>query len=70
MSLADSFLSKIETFLTESGMAPTIFGQAAVGDGNFVRDLRAGRMPSLRMADKVNAYIEAERAKMTTQAAE
>lgn len=59
MLTLDSFVEQIEAFLKRSGMTPTAFGVAAVGDGNFVRDLREGRMPGLRLIGKVDAYIKA-----------
>jgi len=49
----DDFLAEIEAFLARSGMAPTRFGADAVGDPNFVRNLRSGRSPSLKTVDRV-----------------
>lgn len=62
MNAAESFRNKIEVFLERSGMSPTAFGKAAVGDPNFVEDVRGGRMPSLRLVDKVNEFIAAAEA--------
>lgn len=57
MLTAETFLAEIDAFLAESGMSATAFGKAAVGDPNFVKDLRDGRSASLRLVEKVNAYI-------------
>jgi hypothetical protein len=40
-------------------MSATAFGIAVAKDPNFVHDLRAGRVPNLRMVDRVNQYIAA-----------
>jgi len=57
MLTADTFKAEIESFLSKSGMTPTAFGRAVVSDPNFVRDVRLGRMPSLRLVEKVQTYI-------------
>jgi hypothetical protein len=57
MTSAEAFLKDIERFLKRTGMKPTAFGKEAVGDGNFVTDLREGRAPSLRLVERVNSYI-------------
>lgn len=51
-------LSRIERYLKERRMPPTRFGREAVGDPNFVFDLRDGREPRERTAAKVCAYLE------------
>lgn len=51
------FLDRVESYLRASGMSPTMFGKMALADPNFVRELRAGRSPSLRVAEKVNEFI-------------
>lgn len=53
----ESFLAEIESFLHRSGMSPTAFGKETVRDPNFVHDLRAGRVPSLRLAATVQEFI-------------
>jgi 2,4-dienoyl-CoA reductase-like NADH-dependent reductase (Old Yellow Enzyme family) len=60
-SSADAFLSEIEAFLARERAAPSTFGRAAVGDPNFVRQLREGRAPSLRLVDRARAYMAARR---------
>lgn len=49
----DEFMAEVEGFLSRSGMAPTRFGQDAVGDPNLVRNLREGRSPSLKTVERV-----------------
>ena len=40
--MMDTFKQKIETFLSETGMAATTFGREAVKDPGFVRRIRKG----------------------------
>lgn len=54
---ADVFLSEIADFIERAGMSASAFGRAAVGDPNFVGDIRDGRSPSLRIVDKARAYM-------------
>jgi hypothetical protein len=60
-SSADAFLSEIEAFHARERAPPSTFGRAAVGDPNFVRQLREGRAPSLRLVDRARAYMAARR---------
>ena len=62
MESAAAFLSEIEAFLARERAAPSTFGRAAVGDPNFVHDLREGRAPSLRLVDRARAYMARRRA--------
>ena len=39
-SSATAFLAEIEAFLARERVSSSTFGRAAVGDPNFVRDLR------------------------------
>lgn len=58
----DKLTHVIEEFLSSSGMSPTVFGRKALKDPNFVFDLRSGkRSPSLRTAEKIYAFIEAQK---------
>ena len=52
-SVAQSFLSEIERFLSSAGVDPTALGKQALGDPNFVFDLRKGRSPSTRTLSMV-----------------
>jgi hypothetical protein len=57
-----AFLAEIEAFLARARMSPSGFGRAAFGDPNFVRDLRAGRAPSLRLVARARAFMAARAA--------
>lgn len=57
MLTAKSFLAQIEAFLERTEMSATAFGVEAVRDPNFVADLRAGRMPSLRLVERVDEFM-------------
>jgi len=60
-SSATAFLAEIEAFLARERVSSSTFGRAAVGDPNFMRDLREGRAPSLRMVDRARAYMARRR---------
>jgi hypothetical protein len=57
MMTSDDFRQKVDRFLERTGMSATRFGKEAVGDPNFVFDLRAGRAPTLRMAERVSIFM-------------
>lgn len=57
MLTAEQFLGSIEAFLVKNEMSASAFGRAAIGDPNFVGDLRAGRMPNLRIVRRVDDFI-------------
>jgi hypothetical protein len=59
MTPSETFRQKIETYLGRTGMKPSVFGRMAVGDTNFVFDIREGRMPSLRLVEKVENFMKA-----------
>lgn len=62
MTPSETFRQKIEAFLNRTGMKPSAFGREAVGDGNFVTDvLDRGRMPSLRMVERVEDFMKTHR---------
>jgi sulfate adenylyltransferase subunit 2 len=56
-SVAQSFLAEIELFLSSAGVDPSALGKQALGDPNFVFDLRKGRSPSTRTIEKVRSWI-------------
>jgi 2,4-dienoyl-CoA reductase-like NADH-dependent reductase (Old Yellow Enzyme family) len=60
-SSAEAFLAEIETFLARERVSSSTFGRAAIGDPNFVRELRDGRAPNLRMVDRARAYMASRR---------
>ena len=53
----DAFKAEIEAFITATGIAPTRFGKEAVGDPKFVFDVRDGREPSWRTAQRVKKFM-------------
>lgn len=58
----------IESFLKAHELSPTAFGDAALGDRHFVRQLRAGRRVWPETEQKVRDFM-AERATEAAQAA-
>lgn len=54
-----TFLADVERYLRRSGTAPSAFGREAVGDPNFIADLRDGRAPNLRVINRVQEYMAA-----------
>ncbi|WP_338424782.1 hypothetical protein [Sphingopyxis kveilinensis] len=57
-----SLLQRIEAFLKESAMPPTVFGRAAVRDPRLVSDLRGGREPGTRLKARVEHFMNKWRA--------
>ena len=56
-TIAQTFLTDIESFLAEAKIDPTTLGKQALGDPSFVFDLKKGRSPSARTMDKVRAWM-------------
>jgi sulfate adenylyltransferase subunit 2 len=67
-TIAQTFLKDIEAYLTRSGLDPSSFGKQALGDPNFVFDLRKGRSPSTRTMEKVRAAMTQPAATPTQEA--
>lgn len=59
--VAADLLDEIERYIERTAMAPTAFGLAAIGDKNFVRQLRAGRDPHASTIDRVRDYMRMNR---------
>lgn len=59
MTLEQEFNSRVNAFLRRTGVSPTALGLKALGDPNLMRQIRRGRSPSLRTADRLLAYIAA-----------
>ena len=55
----EQFLSDIEAFCERHGMAETRFGELAMGDKPFVKQLREGRNVQMRTAEKVRSWMAA-----------
>jgi hypothetical protein len=48
---------RVDRFLKQSGMSPTLFGRLAVRDPRFVGDLRNGRQPGSRVSRNVEHFM-------------
>lgn len=57
-----SLLQRIEAFLKETAMPPTVFGRTAVRDPRLVSDLRGGREPGVGMRKRVEHFMNEWRA--------
>lgn len=57
-TLEQYFIARVSAFLKRTGMGATTLGMKAVGDPNLLREIAEGRSPSLRIADRVLAYID------------
>ena len=57
-TLEEQFNTRIGGFLDDTGMAPTTLGMLAVGDPNLLRQIERGRSPTLRTADRVEAFMD------------
>ena len=58
-TLEEQFNTRLNAFLSSTGMSPTTLGMLAVGDPNLVRQIELGRSPSLRTADRILAFMAA-----------
>jgi homoserine dehydrogenase len=63
MSELKDFKAEIERFLVDNDMPPTVFGQKALADPNFVFDLRAGRDVRFSTVEKIRAFMRKQRQK-------
>lgn len=53
-------MSEVESFLSRTAMAPSIFGRDAIGDPNLVRNLKAGRELRFRTAQRVRDFMASQ----------
>jgi hypothetical protein len=51
-------LKRIDAFLRRTRTSPTRFGRDALGDPNFVLNLRDGRVPRASTAMRVHQYLD------------
>jgi hypothetical protein len=58
MTLQSEFSEEVAAFLSFSGMKPSRFGRAALGDPGFVAELKNGRAPNLRTIERARAFIK------------
>lgn len=54
-----TLLPEIEEWLRKNGVAPTLFGRAAMRDPRFVLDLRKGRVPKEPTRQRIRQFIAA-----------
>ncbi|WP_236574928.1 hypothetical protein [Sphingobium sp. S6] len=52
-------LQAVEAYLAQTGMAPTAFGDGALNDRHFVRQLRKGRRTFRDTEDRVRKFMAA-----------
>jgi hypothetical protein len=52
-------LDEIATFLSDHNLSERRFGEMALNDKNLVSDLREGRSPSLKTAEKLRRFMSA-----------
>ena len=57
-------LERIEHYLRETRSTPSRLGRDAMGDPNFVANLRDGRQPRQPTLDRLIAFIEREEARI------
>ena len=57
-------LDRIDHYLRATRSTPSRLGRNAVGDPNFVANLRDGRQPRPSTLERVIAYIEREEARI------
>ena len=58
-TLTKLFESRLDAFLERTGLKPSMFGLRATGDPNLIRQLRRGRSPTLKLADRILAFMDA-----------
>ena len=70
MPSPEDLIHMIDAHLSQTGTGAAAFGLAAVGDPNFVRNLRAGREPRRKTVQRVLAALgEAQPGKLSNGAA-
>jgi hypothetical protein len=57
MTFLNEFRRQVEDFLHQHRMPASQLGMLALGDPNFVGDLRRGRNPTLRIHEQVTTYM-------------
>jgi hypothetical protein len=58
-------LQRIDAYLRSTRTTPTRFGRDAVGDPNFVLNLRDGREPRASTLHRVHKYLDANEPQAT-----
>jgi hypothetical protein len=57
MDSSQTLLQEIDAFLDRTGMTQTRFGQEAMNNSSFVRQLRKGGSVTLRTMDRVRSFM-------------
>lgn len=57
MSETQNLINDVEAYLEKWSVSPTAFGDAALGDRHFVRQLRSGRRCWPETESKVREYM-------------
>ncbi len=60
-SLRDIVLTKVDSYLTETGLPPTALGERAIRDSHFVKRLRERKNIGITTCQRVLDYIAAAR---------
>lgn len=55
--MLQDFIDEIDAFLARTGMTETRFGISALGDPNFIFDLRSGRDVRLTTVERVRQFM-------------
>jgi len=66
MSKTEAFRDEVERFIEARAITATAFGKAAIGDPNFVFDLRNGRAPRLDNVERVEEFMRTAPAQPAT----
>jgi hypothetical protein len=62
-SLRRTILEAVLTFVNETGISETSLSRGALNDGSAIARLRAGKSITLRNADRIYAFMAADRAR-------
>lgn len=60
--MEQDLLQRIDVFLKEPTMPPSVFGRAAAHDPRLVSDLRGGREPGIQLICRVEHFMNKWRA--------
>jgi len=55
-----SLLADIEAYCARSGTDRTTFGKMVANDGHLISRMEQGRTPTLKMIDRVRAFIDSK----------
>lgn len=61
MSLSESLLRDVQLFVSDLGISESALGLNSVNDPSLIAEIRKGRSPTLRTADRIYTYMAYER---------